>query len=146
MMTRRVVNVFVVLAFAAVAAPALWAHHSHAPYDTSTLLQIQGTITRVDWRNPHMWVEVAVPGKDGKLETWGFEASGTAATIEEGISPTWFKVGATVKIIGHPARIPEKVAPGCPLGKCEALLMGVEHDGKFFGRNPSNETYSEKNY
>jgi hypothetical protein len=145
-MTRKIVSVFVILVFAAAAAPAISAHHSHAPYDTSVLLQIQGTITKIEWRNPHMWVEVAVPGKDGKIETWGFEASGTAATIEEGISPTWFKVGATVKLIGHPARIPEKVAPGCPLGKCEALLMGVEYDGKFYGRNPSNETYGSKTY
>ena len=145
-MAKKTVSVFVVLAFAAAAAPALWAHHSHAPYDTTKLLQIQGTITKIQWRNPHMWVEVAVPGKDGKIETWGFEASGTAATIEEGISPTWFKVGAPVTIITHPSRIPAKSSAGCPAGMCEGLLMGVEHDGKFYGRNPSSGDYEKDTY
>src|ERR1700691_6041623 len=106
-MANKTVSFFVVLAFAAAAAPALWAHHSHAPYDTTKLLQIQGTISKIQWRNPHMWVEVAVPAKDGKTDTWGFEASGTAAMAAEGISPTWFKVGAPVTIIGNPSRVPE---------------------------------------
>ncbi len=139
-MKGQAVRIAVGFGFALVVASNAWAHHSHAPYDTSQLIAVEGTITKVEWKNPHMWIEMEVPDENGKKVIWGFEGSGTAATIQSGINAQWFKVGTHTKIVAHPSRAPQKVAAGCPLGLCNALMMGVEHNGKFYDRNPSNDT------
>jgi len=48
-----------------VGAPAL-AHHSQAMFDTSKEVLIEGTIARLDWKNPHMYLFVRTVGEDGK--------------------------------------------------------------------------------
>jgi hypothetical protein len=59
------------------------------------------------------------------MENWTFEGNSAASTISAGISVDMLKPGKKVKIIGHPARDPSRH---------EALLMGVEHEGKFYSR------------
>ena len=60
----------------------LSAHHSRAMFDVNELVSVEGVVTKVEWRNPHMWVTLDVPAPNGKTETWGFEGSG-AASMEE---------------------------------------------------------------
>ena len=59
------------------------AHHSRAMFDVNELVSVEGTVTKVEWRNPHMWVTLDVPVDGGKTESWGFEGSG-AASIRSG--------------------------------------------------------------
>jgi len=78
---------------------SLSAHHSRAMFDVNELVSVEGTVTKVEWRNPHMWVTMDVPVADGKTESWGFEGSGAASMVASGISPQILKVGNRVKII-----------------------------------------------
>ena len=100
-------------------------HHSRAMFDTGKLISVEGTVTNVEWRNPHMWVTLDVPGPNGKMESWGFEGSGTAAMVASGISPQILKIGNRVKIIAHPPRDPAKRT---------AEFMGMEVNGKYYAR------------
>ena len=65
----------VLLGFVPMTAP-LSAHHSRAMFDVNELVSVEGVVTKVEWRNPHMWVTLDVPASDGKTESWGFEGSG----------------------------------------------------------------------
>jgi hypothetical protein len=101
------------------------AHHSRAMFDTDTLVSVEGVVTDVQWRNPHMWVTLDVPVEGGKVESWGFEGSGAASMVASGISPQILKVGNKVKIIAHPGRDKSKRI---------AEFMGMEVDGRYYSR------------
>ena len=82
----------------------LSAHHSRAMFNVNELISVEGVVKDVQWRNPHMWVTLEVPGPNGTKESWGFEGSGAASMVAAGISPQILKVGNRVKIIAHPPR------------------------------------------
>src|SRR5690242_5490446 len=63
---RRLLAVLAGLAvFVFLGAPAL-AHHSQAMFDTSKEILIKGTVTRLEWKNPHIYLIVETVGPDGK--------------------------------------------------------------------------------
>jgi hypothetical protein len=80
-MTRRV---FVALAFAVASlTPGALAHHNMtAIFDFNDRVTLTGTLTRVDWRNPHIYLTVDVKNASGAAESWQ----------AEGPSPTWFRI------------------------------------------------------
>lgn len=122
-MTNAIGRLTLVLGFVAM-APAL-AHHSRAMFDVDVLIAVEGVVTAVEWKNPHMWVTLDVPTGDGETESWGFEGSGPAAMVASGISPEVLKVGNRVKIIAHPPRDPSQRA---------GEFMGMEIDGVYYAR------------
>lgn len=103
----------------------LSAHHSRAMFDVNELVSVEGVVTKVEWRNPHMWVTLDVPVDGGKTESWGFEGSGAASMVASGISPQILKVGHRVKIIAHPPR---------DKSQRTAEFMGMEVNGKYYSR------------
>jgi hypothetical protein len=123
-MPRKTLAILTVLGFIATGA-LVSAHHSRAMFDTETLVSVEGVVTDVQWRNPHMWVTLEVPGPDGKTESWGFEGSGAASMVASGISPQILKVGNKVKIIAHPGRDKSKRI---------AEFMGMEVNGRYYSR------------
>lgn len=112
------------LGFVSMAGP-LSAHHSRAMFDTDVLVSVEGVVTNVEWRNPHMWVTLDVPTEGGGTESWGFEGSGAAAMVASGISPEILKVGNRVKIIAHPPR---------DASTRTGEFMGMEVDGVYYSR------------
>jgi hypothetical protein len=85
------------------AASAL-AHHSTAMFEWGKEKQLEGTVDKFEWTQPHAFLWVKVPGKDGKEQEWGLE----------GMSPSWLgrnkwnrnsvKAGEKVKIGYYPLR------------------------------------------
>ena len=124
-MPRTTVAILTVLLGISALGTLVSAHHSRAMFDTETLVSVEGVVTDVQWRNPHMWVTLDVPGENGKTESWGFEGSGAASMVASGISPQILKVGNKVKIIAHPGR--DKAAR-------IAEFMGMEVNGRYYSR------------
>ena len=112
------------LGFVSMAAP-LSAHHSRAMFDVDVLISVEGVVTNVEWRNPHMWVTLDVPLAEGGTESWGFEGSGAASMVASGISPQILKVGNRVKIIAHPPRNKSRRT---------GEFMGMEVNGVYYSR------------
>ena len=124
-MPRTIIGTLAVLLAVAAMTTPVSAHHSRAMFDIETLVSVEGVVTDVQWRNPHMWVTLDVPGPDGKMESWGFEGSGAASMVASGISPQILKVGNKVKIIAHPGR---------DKAKRIAEFMGMEVNGRYYSR------------
>jgi hypothetical protein len=133
---KRVGILTVLLGFMSMTAP-LSAHHSRAMFDVSELISVEGVVTSVQWKNPHMWVTLDVPGPNGTTESWGFEGSGAASMVAAGISPQILKVGNRVKIIAHPPR---------DKSRRTGEFMGMEVNGRYYSRGTgSNIRGTEKN-
>jgi hypothetical protein len=124
-MTWKSLGVLTVLLGLAPMTAALSAHHSRAMFDVNQLISVEGVVTNVEWKNPHMWVTLDVPGANGTVESWGFEGSGAASMVAAGISPQILKVGNRVKIIAHPPR---------DKAKRTAEFMGMEVNGRYYSR------------
>ena len=62
-------------------SPFLLAHHSFsAEYDSNQPVKVTGTVTRVDWQNPHIWFFVDVKDEQGKVSNWGFSGAPRACS------------------------------------------------------------------
>src|SRR5207237_9716406 len=71
-----------VILFSTLAAPSLQAHHSpSAIFDMSKHVAVTGTLTRVDWINPHIVITMDARGEGGKVEQWTFQSN----------PPSWYK-------------------------------------------------------
>jgi len=56
------------------------AHHSFASFDMTKTVRISGTVSEVQYTNPHVWLFVDVAAANGGVETWAIEAGGLAAS------------------------------------------------------------------
>ena len=124
-MARKTAGILTVLLGVMSATIVLSAHHSQAMYESEKLVSIEGVVTSVQWKSPHMWITLDVPGANGKTESWDFEGAAAAPMVAAGISPQILKVGNRVKIIAHPAR---------DNSKRTAEFMGMEVKGKYYSR------------
>jgi len=67
----------ILLAVFPIFSGSLFAHHGRgATYDMNKRVTLKGSVSRVDWRNPHVVIYMDVKGADGKVVTWGFENAG----------------------------------------------------------------------
>jgi hypothetical protein len=106
-MVRRVAGlVIATLGLAMMVAPAL-AHHARAFVDTTKLISLEGVVTKLDWRNPHMWVYLDVPDQNGKMVNWAIEGPSSTSLLDFGLSPVVLKVGQKVIIRANPPRDPK---------------------------------------
>lgn len=82
-----------------------WAHHSFsAVFDADSPVEANGTVTKVEWRNPHAWIYIDVEGEDGTIVNWGFEIGSPNGLMRRGWSRNTVKVGDVISVRGYRAR------------------------------------------
>jgi len=89
------------------ASVSLWAHHSpSAIFDMSKRLTMAGTLTKVDWINPHIIVYIDGKAEDGKAQSWVFESNPPAWFRRVGVGRADFAkaIGQSVKVEGVGAK------------------------------------------
>jgi uncharacterized protein DUF6152 len=85
-------------------AGAAHAHHSAAIFDRSSIIELEGEITEVQWVNPHVRLKMrgAVPG--GAVHEWDIESNSVSIVSRFGLSGDMVPVGVRVKVAGNAAR------------------------------------------
>ena len=85
-------------------APAV-AHHSFAAeFDADRPITVKGTVTKMDWVNPHSWIYVDVRDQSGKVVNWRFEMGPPNALLRMGWRKNSVPEGTQVEIQGYRAK------------------------------------------
>ena len=87
------------------AAVPVLAHHSFAAeYDAQKPVKFQGTVTQMEWINPHAWIHVDVKGTDGKTVNWMVEAGAPNALLRRGFNKQSLLPGTVIMVEGYQAK------------------------------------------
>jgi hypothetical protein len=116
----------------AAALPA-WAHHSFASeFDVTKPVKLQGTVTQMEWINPHSWIHIDVKNPDGTVTNWMIEGGSPNALLRRGFTKHSLEPGTQIVVEGYQAKDGANRANGRDL---------TFPDGKklFIGSNPDEK-------
>jgi hypothetical protein len=95
------------------AAAPIRAHHAFsAEFDIDKPVNLQGTITQMEWINPHAWLHIDVAQPDGTLSSWMIELGPPNSLIKRGWTRESVAVGTEVLVEGHQAKDGQNRANG----------------------------------
>ncbi len=104
-MIRKVFVACAVMAVVAAAAPAAFAHHSFAAeFDANAPVTLHGTITKMEWINPHSWIHMDVKNADGSVTEWMIEGGTPNTLFRRGFTREAVKAGMEITVEGYRAK------------------------------------------
>lgn len=121
-----------------ISAVPVIAHHSFAAeFDEKKPVQLKGTVTSMEFVNPHSWIHVDVAGADGKIAHWMIEAGTPNVLFRRGFTKDDLKPGTEIVVDGYQA----KSGPGRANGGHVTLPDGRK---LFLGSSGTGAPYEEK--
>ena len=83
------------------------AHHSSAPfYDDAQEVEVVGTVTRFNFRNPHSFLYIEAENDDGEMVEWEVELGGAVSMSRRGWTRETIQAGDPIRVVGNPSRAP----------------------------------------
>jgi hypothetical protein len=93
-----------ILVLAATVLPA-WGHHAFAAeFDAKRPVKLRGTVTKMEWINPHAWMHIDVKKDDGTVEEWMIETGTPNTLLRRGLTRDSLKVGTEVLVDGYQSK------------------------------------------
>ncbi len=94
-----------------VTAVGALAHHSFsAEFDADKPLKVTGTVTKLEWQNPHTWFYLDVKDDGGSVANWGFELASPNLLLRNGWTRSSMKVGDVVTVEAYQAKNGRNIA------------------------------------
>ena len=125
----------IVLAAALGTAPA-YAHHSFAMFDQKQCMSVEGTVKKLQWAYPHIWLWIQAEGADHTPVLWGFEGGDPATLAVQGWTGESLKKGDKTTVYFNPlldgrkgGSLRQVVLPG---GKTLSAQTSSAADDKYF--------------
>ena len=125
------------------AASPVRAHHAFAAeFDAAQPITLRGTVTRVEWINPHTWIHIDVKDPSGKTTEWMIEGGTPNTLLRRGVDKNSIPAGTEIIVDGYRAKNGSNRANGrdltLPGGK--KLFVGSSGTGApTDGRDPSDK-------
>ena len=117
MRSRLTVAVASLAGLLVTALPAA-AHHSFAAeYDAAKPIKLTGTVSKIEWTNPHCFFYIDVKNESGKVDTWALELGNPNALLRNGWTPKSVKIGDEVTVEGTRAK------DGSLLGNARSMVL-----------------------
>jgi hypothetical protein len=128
---RITLSVLATVAGFAVAVAPVWAHHSFvAEFDEKQVVKLRGTVTKMEWVNPHAWIHVAVQNPDGSTTEWMIEGNTPNGLLRRGFTKRSLEAGTEVIVEGYRAKSGDYKANGSSITFKDGtkLFLGSSHD------------------
>jgi hypothetical protein len=102
---QRIFTALLVAAMTALAAQPTAAHHSFAAeFDANSPIELTGTVTKVEWANPHTYFYMDVTSPKGEVENWALEMGSPNGLMRRGWTRDSMKLGDVVTVTGSRAK------------------------------------------
>ena len=141
-MRKRLIVLFVGLALALTGMVAsVGAHHAFsAEFDANKPVSFKGTVVRMEWINPHVWLHINVKKPDGAVEEWAFEAGTPNVLFRRGFTKASLVAGTEVAVDGYRAKDGSRRANGRDLTFADGrkMFLGSSGTGAPYELTPGN--------
>lgn len=105
MQARRYIAVVSVCLLVIGATVPVVAHHAFAAeFDANKSVSLRGTITKVEWINPHAWIHIEVKSPDGKVVAWMIEGAAPNSLLRRGFTKNSLLPGTEILVDGYMAK------------------------------------------
>jgi len=147
MLTKLRVVVAIAGVWLAAAAAPLEAHHAFAAeFDAKKPVHFTGTVTKMEWINPHVWLHLDVKKPDGTVENWAFEAGTPNVLFRRGFTKESLLPGTLVTVDGYQAKNGLRRANGRDLTFPDGrkLFLGSSGTGAPYELTPNDQKVAPK--
>jgi hypothetical protein len=139
-MRMKLFSVAIGSLLAAAAAPS-FAHHSFAAeFDANRPVQLEGTVTKMDWINPHSWIHLDVTTASGEVQKWMVEGGAPNALLRRGWNKKSLPEGTEIMVEGFQAKDGSNRANGRDITFPDGKKLFVGSSGTGAPRDGRDET------
>jgi hypothetical protein len=138
----RIAAVFLCLMLGAL---PVWTHHAFAAeFDANKPVRLKGTVTKMEWINPHAWIHIDVKSSGGAVEKWMIEGGTPNTLLRRGFSKTSLLPGTAIVVDGYQAKDGSLKANGRDLTFPDGRKLFMGSSGTGAPRDGRDPTESKK--
>ena len=101
----RSIKIGLLMSAVVLLAAPLWAHHAFAAeFDGNKPVNLRGTVSKMEWINPHAWIHIDVKDADGKVTNWMVECGSPNTLLRRGVTKASVTAGMEIVVDGYQSK------------------------------------------